>query len=85
METPLTSKGQVTIPRHIRDSLKLVAGCRLVFDVNGVGELVLRTENLFREPRPERFDRAAGASEIKMGCTTDEYTELIRGYADDPA
>ena len=32
------------------------------------------------------MDAAAtlGAAEIKLGCSTDEYMELIRGYNDDP-
>jgi len=33
METTLTSKGQVTIPKYIRDSLKLEPCCRLIFDL----------------------------------------------------
>jgi AbrB family looped-hinge helix DNA binding protein len=85
METTLTSKGQVTIPKHIRDSLSLEPGCKLIFDVNKVGEVVLRKSGLVREQRPDRFDRARGAAEIKWEGTTDEYMELIRGYADDPA
>jgi AbrB family looped-hinge helix DNA binding protein len=82
METTLTRKGQVTIPKHIRNALSLEPGCKLIFDVNKDGELVLRTEGL---RRPDRFDRARGASEIKWKGTTDEYMEFIRGYSDDPA
>jgi len=44
METTLTRKGQVTIPKHIRDSLSLEPGCKLIFDVNNDGELVLRKD-----------------------------------------
>ena len=85
METTLTSKGQVTIPKHIRDSLSLEPGCKLVFDVNNDGEVVLRKRGPIHERRPDRFDRALGAAEIKLGCSTDQYMELIRGYSDDPA
>ncbi len=82
METTLTRKGQVTIPKHIRDSLSLKPGCKLIFDVNRDGELVLRKQT---PARPDRFDRAIGAAEIKWNGTTDEYMEFIRGYSDDPA
>ncbi len=82
METTLTRKGQVTIPKHIRDALKLEPGCRLIFDMNKDGELVLRTEG---PRRPDRFDLAAGSADIKLGCSTDEYMEFLRGYSDDPA
>jgi AbrB family looped-hinge helix DNA binding protein len=83
METTLSRKGQVTIPKHIRYSLSLEPGCKLIFDVNKDGELVLRKDGLVA--RPDRFDRAVGAAEIKWEGTTDEYMEFLRGYSDDPA
>ena len=85
METTLTSKGQVTIPKHIRNSMNMQPGCKVVFAVNNEGEVVLRKSSPIEERRPDRFDRALGASEIKWAGTTDEYMELIRGYSDDPA
>jgi AbrB family looped-hinge helix DNA binding protein len=85
METTLTRKGQVTIPKHIRDALSLEPGCKLIFDVNKDGELVLRKDGPIGERRPDRFDRARGAADIKLGCSTDEYMEFLRGYSDDPA
>ena len=84
MQTTLTAKGQVTIPKHIRDSLHLQPGCKLIFDVNAAGELVLRKEAQSEERRPDRFDRALGAAEIRWDGTTDEYMEFIRGHSDDP-
>jgi antitoxin PrlF len=84
MGTTVTSKGQVTIPKHIRDSLNLEPGSKVAFDVNSDGELVLRKEDPVQERHPDRFDRALGAAEIKLGCSTDEYMELIRGYGHDP-
>ena len=65
--------------------MRLEPGCKLVFDVNNDGEVVLRKRFPTPEARPDRFDRALGAAEIKWEGTTDEYMELIRGYADDPA
>jgi len=84
METTLTRKGQVTIPKHIRDSLGFKPGSKLIFDVNGQGELVLRKSAPEQPTRPDRFDRAVGSAQIKWEGTTDEYMELIRGYSDDP-
>ena len=85
METTITSKGQVTIPKHLRDSLNLQPGCKVVWEINEAGEPILRKSGPVEERRPDRFDRALGAAEIKWNGTTDEYMELIRGYSDDPA
>jgi antitoxin PrlF len=85
METTVTVKGQVTIPKRIRDSQGFAPGSKVVFDVNDAGETVIRPADQVQAQRPDRFDRALGASQIKWDGTTDEYMELIRGYADDPA
>ena len=84
METTLTTKGQITIPKHIRDALSLKPGCKLIFDVND-GRVFLRKPGCGEKHRPDRFDRARGAAEIKWFGTTDEYMEFLRGYSDDPA
>ncbi|HEX7729715.1 MAG TPA: AbrB/MazE/SpoVT family DNA-binding domain-containing protein [Terracidiphilus sp.] len=82
--TTLTSKGQVTIPKRIRESLNLGPGSRVVFDVNEQGDIVLRRED-GAKPRPRiRLDEVIGSAQIKWNGTTDEYMEMIRGYSDDP-
>jgi AbrB family looped-hinge helix DNA binding protein len=78
--TTITSKGQVTIPKHIRDSLSLHPGSEVVFDVNDAGEVVLRKSGPAQSQGPDRFDRAVGAAGIKLGCTVDEYMAMIRDY-----
>jgi antitoxin PrlF len=83
METTINKKGQVTIPKHIRDSLRLAPGSKLVFEVNDAGELVLRKSGRAKPRRSDRFDRALGAAEIKLSCSTDEYMTMIRGYVED--
>jgi AbrB family looped-hinge helix DNA binding protein len=42
MATTLTSKGQVTIPKRIRDALQLLPGTAVEFSVNATGDVVLR-------------------------------------------
>ena len=41
MSTTLTTKGQVTIPKPIRDALNLEPGMAVEFSVNRDGEVVL--------------------------------------------
>ena len=38
----LTSKGQITIPKAVRQSLHLQAGDRLAFVLHGEGEAIIR-------------------------------------------
>lgn len=83
--TTITRKGQVTIPKRIRDALKLNPGCRVVFEVGEDGKIFLRKSGARENRRADRFDRAVGASRIKWDGTTDAYMELIRGYSEDPA
>jgi AbrB family looped-hinge helix DNA binding protein len=82
METTLTSKGQATIPKHIRERLGLKPGSRLVFDVNEGGELVLRPvdDSVMRAHR-EELERALAniKVDIPWNGTTDEYMALLRG------
>jgi AbrB family looped-hinge helix DNA binding protein len=84
MGTTITSKGQVTIPKRIRDSMNLGPGSCVVFDVNDAGEILLRRED-GRLARPRiHLDEVIGSAQNKWNGTTDEYMELIRGYSDDP-
>ena len=41
----VTSKGQITIPKEIRDLLQLQAGHRLEFHFDGHGEVIMRPRN----------------------------------------
>lgn len=77
MSTTLTSKGQVTIPKHIRDALDLKPGCAVDFTVNGEGDVVIQRAGGNFDASPSVFDRARGKADIKW--RTDELMALIRG------
>lgn len=77
MTTTLTSKGQVTIPKRIRDALDLAPGCAVDFMVNREGELVLRKAGPRARPQPDRFEAARGNAEVKW--RTDQLMALLRG------
>jgi len=42
----VTSKGQVTIPKEIRERLKLQAGSRVEFQLDAQGHLTMRPRNV---------------------------------------
>ena len=77
MSTTLTSKGQVTIPKHIRDALNLAPGCTLDFAVNGDGEVVIHKTDARAKRKSDRFDAARGSADIKT--RTRDLMALLRG------
>ena len=82
MSTALTSKGQVTIPKRIRDALQLTPGTLVEFSVNAGGEVVLHpaVAPKGKRRRPvDRFDAVRGNADVRW--RTDELMKLLR--ADD--
>jgi AbrB family looped-hinge helix DNA binding protein len=77
MATTVTSKGQVTIPKRLRDSLDLHPGSKVVFEVNEDGEPVLRKCGAPKERHPDGFDSVLGTADIKW--RTDELMSILRG------
>ncbi len=78
MPTTMTIKGQVTIPKHIRDALHLTPGVQVEFLVNEAGHVVLvpGQPSLASE---DRFEAVRGRADIKY--RTDELMALLRGEA----
>ena len=77
MATILTSKGQVTIPKHIRDALHLQPGAAVEFSVNAGGEVVLRPARPMRKgsARGDRFDAVRGRADVRW--RTDALMKLL--------
>ena len=79
MPTNLTSKGQVTIPKHIRDALQLLPGAVVEFAVNAHGDVVLTgatRPKRARAPRKDRFDAVRGTADVAW--RTDDLMKLLR-------
>jgi AbrB family looped-hinge helix DNA binding protein len=82
MATSLTSKGQVTIPKRIRDALHLLPGAAVEFSVNDGGEVVLHPAAVKggkRRAAADRFDAVRGQADLRW--RTDDLMKLLR--ADD--
>lgn len=76
MPTTLTSKGQVTIPKQIRDALKLLPGSAVEFAVNRDGEVVIHKAKARPSRQRDRFDAARGKADVKW--RTDDLMALLR-------
>jgi len=79
MATTLTSKGQVTIPKQIRDALNLLPGSSLEFAVNKDGEVVIHKVGTRGSRQRGRFESARGTAQVKW--RTDDLMALLRGDA----
>ncbi len=77
MATTVTTKGQVTIPKQVRDAMNIRPGNKVVFVLNKDGYHVLRKCGPAGKRRPDRFDAVLGTADIKW--STDELMALLRG------
>jgi len=73
---PLTVKGQVTIPKPLRDHLGLAPGSRVAFVLEPDGRVVLRSAE--DAPAPSRFARARLAARGRNALSTEEIMRLTR-------
>lgn len=85
----MTSKGQVLIPKPIRERLGLVPGEAVVVGINDRGEAVVRPK-VREETKEERrariraaIDRVAGTHDFGF-ATTDEYMDFVRPWRNEP-
>lgn len=77
MATRVTSKGQVTIPKHLRDAAGIQPGCMVDFEmIANVGPVLVKCGPQ-EERCPDRFDEVLGTADIKW--RTDELMALLRG------
>lgn len=76
MSTTLTVKGQVTIPKQIRDALGLRPGMPVDFAVNREGQVVIQNAKAAARTQPDRFEAARGKADIKW--RTQELMALLR-------
>lgn len=89
MATVMTVKGQVTVPKAMRDKLGLKPGSAVKFEENGAGEVVVRAADgdeaerlrLEGEARVARFDAAIAEAQrnpLDLGMTVDEFMATLR-------
>lgn len=73
----VTSKGQVTIPKRVRDALGIEPGTKVEFGVEEPGRAFLRPAG---KPKKDDFERrlAKARAKFNLGMTTDEWLDMTR-------
>lgn len=74
MKSAVSEKGQVTIPKKLRDRLGIKPGAVLEFREEGGRLVAIKARN------ESRTDRVYGI--LKVGRRTDELIRALRGKAD---
>ncbi len=74
----MTSKGQVTIPKRVRDYLGIGPGSAIDFELTDTGEVLVRPARSVRGTRRRRrFAALRGRATVQM--RTEEILSLTRG------
>jgi AbrB family looped-hinge helix DNA binding protein len=68
-ESTITSKGQITIPKVVRERLQLEPGDRVYFDVRDDGSVSMMTR---KHPIESLFGLLKGKVKLKRPITIDE-------------
>ncbi|MBB3611216.1 AbrB/MazE/SpoVT family DNA-binding domain-containing protein [Rhizobium sp. BK602] len=81
----VTEKGQVTIPKEIRDRLGIGPGSEVDFIASGSGAMLVKiaeaSDSAIRD-FDDWLERVRGTVDLG-GMTTDEFMEFLRGPRDD--
>jgi antitoxin PrlF len=74
MEATVAERGQITLPKAVRDALGLTKGTQLKVELDG-GRIILR-KNV-----DDAISRARGRFKLPPGKTTDDVMRELRGRA----
>lgn len=76
----VTSKGQVTIPQHIRDRFGLLPETEVQFEVTDAGVLLRKVSDVDAARGRRAVESLRGRGTLRM--STDEIMALMRGDED---
>jgi antitoxin PrlF len=74
MDATVAERGQITLPKAVRDALGLTKGTKLTIELEG-SRIVLRKEVT------DALSRARGRLKLPPGVTTDDVMRELRGRA----
>jgi antitoxin PrlF len=76
MEATVAERGQITLPKSVRDALGLTKGTKLTVAVEGASIVM-------RKDVDDALSRLRGRFKLSAGATTDDVVRRLRGYATD--
>jgi len=79
----VTEKGQVTIPKEIRDRLNIGPGSEVDFVADEKGVMLVKSDRQDDFKDFQEWAKSVEGTFDTMGMTTDEYMEWLRGPRDD--
>jgi AbrB family looped-hinge helix DNA binding protein len=74
MDATVAERGQITLPKAIRDALGLTKGTRLKIELDGSRIVIRKDVN-------DAISRARGRFRLPAGRTTDDVMRELRGRA----
>lgn len=77
MTTTMTVKGQVTIPKRVREALRLSPGDAVDFAVSREGQVLVQKAGPHASGKRDRFDAARGKAQVQW--RTNDLMALLRG------
>ncbi len=77
MATKMTARGQVTIPKKVREALRLTPGDAVEFAVNREGQVLVQKVGGRPLAERDRFDAARGKVQVKW--RPQDLMALLRG------
>jgi len=82
----MTSKGQVTIPKRMRDHLGLKPGSEVTFEYAGDGQIIIKALDGKKKRLTEAERLEAALAQLRgsagPGMSTDELMRLTRGWGE---
>jgi len=82
MTTTITIKGQVTLPKKVRDAVGLKPGDEVEVRATASGGVYIEKPGTGQSYR-ERLERVAQRRPIGDNMTTDEFMRMLRGDPDE--
>ena len=78
MTTTITSKGQVTIPKRVRDAMGAKSGTKVTVEFADGGAIIRPVRKAGKSAYRKKIESVRGTMNLG-GMTSDEYIKWLRG------